>query len=176
MSEYLYAGRRTPYYCRRNKYQFSRAGIAVVTGMIVCVFLIAICNGDDCGCGGFDTSPPDYGWNSPGFSGPDTPASSNGGSAPDGAGAEHSESGGSSGTGNSASDSGSSGGSSTGGVSGSESSSDSALLLAVKGSDYFREGDMNQSLSMLNKSLSIDPYSVRAWMTKGEGFVRNGTL
>lgn len=134
----------------------------------MCLFLIGICNGDDCGCGGFDTSPPDYGWNSPGFSGPDTPASSNGGSTPGGAGAEPSESGGSSGTGNSASDSGSSGGSSTGGVSGSESSSDSALLLAVKGSDYFREGDMNQSLSMLNKSLSIDPYSVRAWMTRGK--------
>ena len=27
---------------------------------------------------------------------------------------------------------------------------------------------MNQSLSLLNKSLSIDPYSVRAWMTRGK--------
>ncbi len=142
--------------------------------MIVCLFLIGTCSGEDCGCGGFDTSPPDYGWNSPGFSGLDTHESPNGGSTPGGAGAEPSESCGSSAPGNSISDTGSSGDRSGGGVSGSECSSDSALLLVVKGSDYFREGDMNQSLSMLNNSLSIDPYSVQAWMTRGKGLSAMG--
>lgn len=55
-----------------------------------------------------------------------------------------------------------------GGLSGSEGSSDSALLLAVRGTDYYRQGDMNQSLVSLNKSLSLDPYLMRAWITKGD--------
>jgi len=128
--------------------------------MIFCVFLAGICTADDCGCGGFDTSPPGYGWECPGFSGPDTHDSSGGGPTSGGAGAEPSDSGSSPSAGSSLSDSGSSGGSSpgsSGGVSGSESSSDSALQLAIRGADYYRKGEMNQSLDMLNKSLSLDP-------------------
>jgi tetratricopeptide (TPR) repeat protein len=51
---------------------------------------------------------------------------------------------------------------------GSESTSDSALLLAVRGTTYYQQGDLNQSLDLLNKSISLDPYSVRAWMTRGD--------
>jgi hypothetical protein len=139
--------------------------------MIFCVLMAGICTADDCGCGGFDTSPPGYGWESPGFSGLDTHDSSNGGSTSGSAGSEPSDSGSSPSAGNSISDTGSSGGSSTGdsgGAGGSESSFDSALQYAIKGATYYKNGDMNQSLEMLNKSLSLDPYSVRAWMTKGD--------
>ena len=142
--------------------------MVVVSGILVCFFLVGFCAGADCGCA-FDTSPPDYGWNSPGFS--DSHDSSNGGSSLGGADAGPSDSGSSSSSGTSASDSGSSGSSSGGGssgISGSESSTDSALLLATQGATYYRQGDMNQSLRLLNKSLSIDPYSVRAWMIKGD--------
>jgi hypothetical protein len=150
---------------------FRKVSIGIVTGMIVCVFLVTLCSAEDCGCGGFDTSPSDYGWNSPGYSGPDPSDNSNGGSTPGSADGEASDSGGSPTADNSITDSGSSDGSSTGssgGISGSESSSDSALLLAVSAAGYYHQGDLNQSLSLLNKSLSIDPYSVRAWMTKGD--------
>jgi tetratricopeptide (TPR) repeat protein len=44
----------------------------------------------------------------------------------------------------------------------------------VKGADLYRKGDLNQSLDMLNKSLSSDPYSVRAWMTKGDALSAMG--
>jgi hypothetical protein len=51
---------------------FHRVSIGIVTGMIVCVFLVALCLADDCGCVGLDTVPPDYGWTGPVFSSPDS--------------------------------------------------------------------------------------------------------
>jgi hypothetical protein len=171
MSQYVYAVKAYLISAGGIIINFHRVGIGIVAGMMVCVFLVAVCSADDCGCGGFDTSPSDYGWNSPGYSGPDISDNSNGGSTPDSAGGEASDSGGSPTADNSITDSGSSDGSSTGssgGISGSESSSDSALLLAVSGTSYYHQGDLNQSLSVLNKSLFIDPYSSRAWMTKGD--------
>ena len=142
----------------------------VLTGILVCVFLVGISAGEDCGCD-FDTSPPDFSWESPGYSSPGTQDNSNSGSTPGSAGGASSNSGSSSSGDNSISGPGSSGDSSTAGsgsISGSAGSSDSALVLAARGADYYRQGDLNQSLDMMNKSLIIDPYSVRAWMTKGE--------
>jgi hypothetical protein len=41
--------------------RFRRVGIGIVTGIIVCVFLVTLCSAEDCGCGGFDTSPSENG-------------------------------------------------------------------------------------------------------------------
>jgi len=109
-------------------------------------------------------------WESPGFNGLNRNESSGGVSAMCCAGAKASDPGCSPSAGNSIADYGFSGESSTGGsggVGGSESSSAPSLQFAMNRSDFYREGDLNQSPDMLNKSLSLDPYPVRAWMARG---------
>lgn len=150
---------------------------AILVGILVANLLVGVSSGDDCGCGGFDTSPPDYGWESPGFGGLDNQDNSNNGLSIDSvdggaAGSESTQT-----NSNSAPDSGSPAGSDTGGpgsTSGSESNSGNALSLAIQGEDLYRKGDMNQSLATLNKSLSLDPYSSHTWMTQGNVLLAMG--
>jgi hypothetical protein len=141
--------------------------IGILIGGILCFFIICHCNaGDlDCGCGTNSMTDP-FGWDSQGSDGSADPGSSHGGA--DGG---PSDSGNNPGT--STSDSSSvistdDSLGSTASISGSDSSSDSSGSLISQSLIIFHKGEMNQSLDMLNKSLSLDPYSVRAWMIKGD--------
>jgi len=129
--------------------------------------MISLCTAadSDCGCGGNSMTDP-FGWDSQ-----ESAVSVDTGGSNRGAHDGSSESGSNSAAGTSESGSETSTGSNSGGsgsVSGSESSSDSTLSLISQGLALYRQGDLNQSLSTMNKSLSIDPYSVRAWTIKGD--------
>ena len=148
--------------------------ISGLLGILLCSALIGVIAAEDCGCGGFDVSPPDFGSFDPGFSGPDSHDNSNGGPS-SGSGDVGPSDSGSSSSGSSSAGSGSqTSGSSMSSDSGSGSmnsgggSADDAVLLTVKGLDLFRKGDFNNSLIALNASLVLDPYTPMTWMVKGD--------
>ena len=146
--------------------------ISVLFGILLVSALIGVSAGEDCGCGGFDTSAPSL------SSGGDNAARDSFYSGLDssaGDSASRGTSSGSSSSGSSSSGSGSqTSGSSGSGSSGSEStssgsiSSDNAVLLASKGLDLYKKGDFNNSLIALNASLDNDPYTPKTWMVKGD--------
>jgi hypothetical protein len=146
--------------------------ISVLFGILLVSALIGISAGEDCGCGGFDTSAPSLpsdGGNAASesfYSGLD---SSPGGSSSGGTSSGSSSSGSSSsGSGSQTSGSSVSGDSGSGGASSGSMSSDNAVLLASKGLDLYKKGDFNSSLIALNASIDNDPYTPKTWMVKGD--------
>ena len=146
--------------------------ISGLLGILLVIALAGVTAGEDCGCGGFDMSAPSMpsgGDNSARdsfYSGLDSPTggSTNGGTSSDSSSPGSSSSGsGSQASGSSVSGDSGSGTANSGGV-----SSDAAVLLTSKGLDLFRKGDFNSSLTALNESLDLDPYTPKTWMVKGD--------
>jgi tetratricopeptide (TPR) repeat protein len=146
--------------------------ISVLFGILLVSALIGISAGEDCGCGGFDTSAPSLpsdGGNAASesfYSGLDSsPGGSSSGGTSSGSSSSESSS---SGSGSQTSGSSVSGDSGSGGAGSGSTSSDNAALLASKGLDLYKKGDFNNSLIALNSSLDNDPYTPKTWIMKGD--------
>jgi hypothetical protein len=119
----------------------------------------------DCGCGGLTDSGPPSGWADAGNAAMDSYS----GFGDTGGGSASGSSGGSSSSGSSGSLSGSSDGSSgSSGGGTSAGSADEAVLLTSKGISLLRQGDLNSSLEILNKSISYDPFNTKSWRAKAD--------
>jgi len=146
------------------------------------VCITSVVSAADCGC----NAEPDGGWGAPDYSDDPSWGSSfddltgGGGSSTDtggasgGSGASGDSSSGGTGDSGSSDSSGSSGSSSSGsssssGGSGSTAggSSEDGVVWRMKADDLADKGLFNESLEAYNRSITYDPYTIRAWMGKG---------
>ncbi|HTY15217.1 MAG TPA: tetratricopeptide repeat protein [Methanoregulaceae archaeon] len=154
-----------------------------------CALIGVVCAAADCGCGGLPDSSPPSGWSDAGNSAMSSYSGFGGTGSGSGTGNSYSDQGNtgsgtsggdgagpssSSGTDSGSANSGSSGTASSGSSAGSFS--DQALALTSQGIAQFRQGDLNKSLDSLNRSLALDPYSEKTWITTGDVLSAMGRL
>ena len=144
------------------------------------VYIISVASAaSDCGC----DAEPDGGWGAPDYS--DDPSWGSSFDDLTGGGGASTDTGGSGATGGSTSGgTGDSGFSDSSGSSGSSTSSDSSsssggssstaggssedgVVWRMKADDLAEKGLFNESLEAYNRSITYDPYTIRAWMGKG---------
>jgi hypothetical protein len=154
------------------------AKILVIAIISLVIFFVGIVAADDCGC----NAEPDGGWGAPDYTDDPSWGSSfddltgGGGSDTGGSGGSGSGSGGGAADSSSDDSSGSSGGSGSSGSSSDSSgsssvvgsSSDEGVVWRMKADDLAEKGLLNESLEAYNRSVTYDPYTIRAWMGKGK--------
>jgi tetratricopeptide (TPR) repeat protein len=154
----------------------TRAGITLMIIISALLFCISITVASDCGCdaeppGGW--GPPDYtndpSWGSSfddltggGDSSADTGSSGGSGAADGGSGSDP-------GSGGSTDSDSSSGSTSSGGSSGTMGgSAEEGVVWRMKADDLALKGSYNESLVAYEKSITYDPYTLKAWIGKGK--------